>query len=182
MFAVASATYTFLQQQVCVLCACVLNRANLVVYNYASNSTYARLFTVPFLLQAEGLQARWRTVQSQVLDTTPEPDDDVSLYRLFGFSLFAGISFRKRVLCGPLRRKLSAAKYRLQLQVYQSLIEDDKSCLPACIKYQDRGKMTFPRKDMLPFCRDCSVAIKTYLNPSMYHSLGRTLMQVITCR
>ena len=111
----------------------------------------------------------------------PEPDDDVSLYRLFGFSLFAGISFRKKAVYGRLRKKFTRSKrnsYRFQLQALKSLLESDKSCLPACVKFQDRGKMMFPHRDLLPFCRDCSLAIKTYLNPSMYNSLGRTVMQV----
>ncbi len=48
------------------------------------------------------------------------------------------------------------------------------------VKFQDRGKMMFPHRDLLPFCRDCSLGIKTYLNPSMYSSLGRNFLQVST--
>jgi len=127
------------------------------------------------------VQASWRTVQCQAVEMTPEPDDDASLYRLFGFSLFAGINFRKKAVYGRLRKKFTASKrgsYKLQLQALKSLLESDKSCLPACLKFQDRGKMMFPHKDLLPFCRDCSLGIKTYLNPSMYNSLGRKVMQV----
>ncbi len=131
--------------------------------------------------QVKQLQASWRTVQCQAVEMTPEADDDVSLYRLFGFSLFAGIKFRKKAVYGRLRKKFTSSKrssYRLQLQALKSLLESDKSCLPACLKFQDRGKMMFPHRDLLPFCRDCSLGIKTYLNPSMYNSLGRKVMQV----
>ena len=112
---------------------------------------------------------------------TPEPDDDGSLYRLFGFSLFVGINFRKKAVHGSLRKIFTTCKrnsYSLQLNALKSLLETDKSCLPACVKFQDRGKMMFPHRDLLPFCRECSLGIKTYLNPSMYNSLGRKVMQV----
>lgn len=131
--------------------------------------------------QVQQLQASWITVQCQAVEKPPEPDDDTSLYRLFGFSLFAGISFRKRVVHGRLRKRFTRLKrnyYGLQLKLLKTLLENDKSCLPACLKFQDRGKMMFPHRDLLPFCRECSLVIKTYLNPSMYTSIGRNVMQV----
>ncbi len=131
--------------------------------------------------QVSLLQDSWRTIQLQAVDELPQPDDDVSLYRLFGFSLFAGISFRKRAVFGRLRKHYTVTKRRafhIQLRMLQSLVEKEKSVLPACIKLQDRGRMTFPHKDILPFCRDCSLAIKTYLNASMYSSLGRKVIIV----
>ena len=137
--------------------------------------------TITFFLQAKQLQLSWRTVQCQAVEMTPEPDDDVSLYRLFGFSLFAGISFRKKAVHGSLRKKFTRSKrnsYRLHLKALESLLEYDKSCLPACVKFQDRGKMRFPYSGLLPFCRECSLGIKTYLNPSLYNSVGREVMQV----
>ena len=112
---------------------------------------------------------------------TPEPDDDGSLYRLFGFALFVGISFRKKAVLGCLRKKftiLERNSYRVQLKVLKSLLENDKSCLPACVKFQDRGKMMFPHRKLLPFCRVFSLGIKTYLNPFMYNLLGRKVIQV----
>ena len=70
------------------------------------------------------MQASWRTVQCQAVEMAPEPDDDASLYRLFGFSLFAGINFRKKAVYGRLRKKFAASKrglYKLQLQALKSL-------------------------------------------------------------
>ena len=91
-----------------------------------------------------------------------EPDDDVSLYRLFGFSLHASFKFRTRSCWS--RSKLSKRytilkkrNLRKQLSILKLLIEDDKTVIPAILKKQDRGKMKFPRHDLLPFCRKCSL-------------------------
>ena len=55
---------------------------------------YYTVTALSFLQQVVQLQAAWRTVQCQAVEMIPEPDDDTSLYRLFGFSLFAAIRFR----------------------------------------------------------------------------------------
>ena len=73
-----------------------------------------------------------------------DPDDDTSLYRLFGFGLFASMRLRKRVICGKLRKRATAERrreYYTQLQILKSLVESDKSFLPACVRVQDRGKI-----------------------------------------
>ena len=62
--------------------------------------------------------------------------------------------------------------YNIHEKILKALIETDKTVPPACIKYQERGKMMFPHSDLLPFCRDCSKAIKTYLNAPPFHQLG----------
>ena len=100
---------------------------------------YYTVTVLSFLQQVVQLQAAWRTVQCQAVEMIPEPDDDTSLYRLFGFSLFAAIRFRKTVVYGRLRKKFTRTKcslYMSQLQALKSLLETDKSCLPACIRYQ----------------------------------------------
>ena len=53
-------------------------------------------------MQVTLLQSMWATAQSQVVteERNPQADDDTSLYRLFGFSLFVSIRFRKRVQFG----------------------------------------------------------------------------------
>ena len=105
-----------------------------------------------------------------------EPDNDASLYRLFGFSLFAGMRFRKKALHGKLRDHYHLStrrKYRLELQVMKSLVETDKSVCPAVIKFQDRGKMTFPHRALVPFLRKCSQAIKRHLNRKQFLLQGR---------
>ena len=105
-----------------------------------------------------------------------QPDDDASLYRLFGFSLFVGIKFRNKALRGHLRRIYSPCKrrqYGRELALMDILVESDKSVLPAIIKFQDRGKMTFPHKALLPFMRRCSKAIKQHLNRDKFHLHGK---------
>lgn len=78
-----------------------------------------------------------------------QPDDDVALYRLFGFSLHASIHFRtrgttmKRSKIGrkPTMNRITKAKrvmYCKQLQLLQAILEDDKSVIPSVIKLQDR--------------------------------------------
>ena len=127
------------------------------------------------------LQGSWRTAQLQAVDTALEADDNVTLYCLFGFSLFVSIQFRQRVIYGKLKHRFTRQRknqYYTDVVILQSLLETDGTHLPACIKFQDRGKMRFPQKSLLPFCRECSVAIKTYLTPSLYNQVGRKLVVV----
>ena len=125
----------------------------------------------------------WATVQSQAVtdEETPVADDDTSLYRLFGFSLFVSIRFRKRALFGRLRTRYTYTrrqKYRQQYIILLSLKEQEKSVLPACIKFQDRGKMTFPHHSFLPLARSCSMAIKSHLNSTSFKCHGRYIVHV----
>ena len=134
-------------------------------------------------MQVTLLQSMWATTQSQVITTesNPQADDDTSLYRVCGFSMFARIRFRKRVLFGRLRNRYSYEHRRTLRREYAllaSLVECDKTVLPACIKFQDRGKMTFPHHSFLPFARVCSQVIKTYLNDTAYKRYGRRVVQV----
>ena len=125
----------------------------------------------------------WVTTQRQLItaEANPESDDDTLLYRLFGFSLFVSIQFRKRVWFGRLQKRYTYERRRALKREYNilvSLVESDKSVLPACIKFQDRGKMMFPHHSFLPFARACSKAIKTYLNDTAYKHHGRHVVQV----
>lgn len=134
-----------------------------------------------FYEQVTWLQSTWRTVQLSAVSESDEveSDDDASLYRLFGFSLFVGMQFRKKTLYGCLRHHYLPSKrrqYRLELQVMKSLVETDKSVCPAVIKFQDRGKMTFPHQALFPFLRKCSIAIKTHLNRKQFLLQGRKVM------
>ena len=104
-----------------------------------------------------------------------EPDDEVSLYRLFGFALFVSIRYRRRVIYGRTMHRATRKRkllYKMQLALLNSMLETDKSVAPSCIKFQDRGKMKFPCRTMLPICQMCSTAIKTYLNQAAYNQLG----------
>ncbi len=126
----------------------------------------------------------WRTTRLQCVETVDPaaPDDDTSLYRLFGFSIFVSIRFRKRAVFGRLRKHHTSAKkalYRVQLDALKTLVESDKTVLPACIKYQDRGKMLFPCRNMIRFGRNSSSAIKSHLNPGSYGRLGRSIAKVV---
>ena len=38
----------------------------------------------------------------------------------------------------------------------KGIVETGKSVIPATIKFQDRGKMIFPHKALMPFMRKCS--------------------------
>ena len=77
-----------------------------------------------------------------------------------------------------MRSRGSRQKSFRLLKILQSLVEKDKSVLPAFIKFQDRGKMTFPERNFLPSARSCSYEIKKILKPSKYKLLGRKLLLV----
>ena len=133
-----------------------------------------------FYEQVTWLQSTWRTVQLSAISESDEveSDDDASLYCLFGYSLFVGMQFRKKTLYGCLCHHYLPSKrqYRLELQVMKSLVETAKSVCPAVIKFQDRGKMTFPHQALFPFLRKCSIAIKTHLNHKQFLLQGRKVM------
>jgi len=86
---------------------------------------------------------------------------------LFGFALHAGMHFRKKAVYGRLRScflPIKRRRYLDELNALKQIVETDKSVLPAVIKFQDRGKMTFPHRTLLPFMQKCSRAIKAHLN------------------
>ena len=118
--------------------------------------------------------------------TPVTPDDDVSLYRLFGFSLHVSILFRSRS-CWSRSRVAKRytlekkQKLRKQLSVLKLLVESDKTVIPAILKKQDRGRMKFPHHRLLPFCRACSVKIKSTLNMQALLKDGRKISKVIKC-
>ena len=113
------------------------------------------------------------------LDAVPEADDDASLYCLFGFALHVGMKFRKKTTYGhlcsyfcPSRRK----QYAVKLAVLKTLVETDKSILPAVVRFQDRGKMTFPHQVLLPFMCKCSRLIKLTLNCKQFKLQGKIII------
>lgn len=114
------------------------------------------------------------------------PDDDVSLYRLFGFSLHVSIQFRSRSCWNRSRVAKrytleKKQKFRKQLSMLKVLVESDKTVIPAILKKQDRGRMKFPHRLLLPFCRACSVKIKSTLNMQALLKDGRKISKVILC-
>ena len=114
----------------------------------------------------------WITTQLNVVDMEriTEPDDDASLYRLFGFSLFIAINFRKKTLFGQLRKHYRPSRrrrYALELEMLKSIVETDKSVLPAARQRED---------DISPFMRKCSRAIKNHLNYKEYKLQGRRII------
>ena len=56
------------------------------------------------------------------------------------------------------------------------LVKTDKSILPAVVRFQDRGKMTFPHQISLPFMRKCSRLIKLALNCRQFKLLRKTVI------
>ena len=82
---------------------------------------------------------------------------------------------------GKLRKRASVQSRKelfLQFKILKSLVEKDKSVLPACISLQNRGNITFPHQSFLPFARNCSSEIKKYLNTSTFKKHGCKVMLV----
>ena len=148
------------------------------------SSVFVALFTC-IIEQRNCILARLQNQCEFVLtDLTPlAPDDDVFLYRLFGFSLHASIHFRS-IRCEhrtALSKKQTRAKktiYHKELRVLRALKETDKSTLPAILIKQDRGRMAFPHRMLLPFCRSCSYIIKETLNIPKLMKDGRQVSKV----
>ena len=100
-----------------------------------------------------------------------------SLYCLFGFALHVGMKFRKKATHGYLRSCFCPSRrrqYALELGVLKTLVETDKSILPAVVRFQ--GKMTFPHQVLLPFIRKCSILIKLILNCKQFKLQGKTVI------
>ena len=95
------------------------------------------------------------------------PDDDITLYRLFGFSLHASIHSGTQICTSKFTKRytvLNRRNIRKQLSVLKQLLEEDKTRIPAVLAKQDRGRMKFPNMMVLPYCRSCSILIKKTLN------------------
>lgn len=150
------------------------------------SAVFATLYTVivkqrDFIL--ESMQTQCASAIQQAESMSVVPDDDVSLYRLFGFSLHASCKFRSRSCWSRSRVSkrytiLKKRNLRKQLSVLKLLIEEDKSVIPAILSKQDRGRMKFPTQKFLPFCRKCSVQIKGTLNLSSLLKDGRKISKV----
>ena len=131
----------------------------------------------------DNLSSRCESAIRQEPATPVTPDDDVSLYRLFGFSLHVSIQFRNHS-CWSRSRVAKRytlekkQKLRKQLSVLKLLVESDKTVIPAILKQQDRGRMKFPNHHLLPFCRSCSVKIKSTLNMQALLKDGRNISKV----
>ena len=98
-------------------------------------------------IQVSLLHDSWRTVRLSAVSSDAAPDDDALLYRLFGFSLFASIIYRKRAVFGRLRKRRTfstRATLMKELRILEDMLETDKSVLPAVVAYLDRGRMRFP--------------------------------------
>ncbi len=87
------------------------------------------------------------------VSTVITPDDDVSLYRFFGFSMHASIIARKPIKWKHKKRiqkrnhsTKKRNKMNVQLLLLQSLSEKDKTSIPVTLKRMDRGRLTFPHK------------------------------------
>ncbi len=147
---------------------------------------------VKFVL--ESLECSCQTLLSHNDTSIPTiPDDDIALYRYFGFSLHASIISRKpkrwsthrdyRRRNSVLRKSIRFSalvrqKKNIQLRILEHLLETDKSAIPAILKSMDRGRMTFPHRKMLSLCRSCSVRIKKTLNFSAFQKDGRKISRV----
>lgn len=62
------------------------------------------------------------------------------------------------------------------LTTLKSLVETDKSVLPAVVKFQDRGKTTFPHQILLPFMQKCLQSSQSTLNCKNFNLQGRTII------
>ena len=137
----------------------------------------------------ERLEVQCETLLSQ--SSPMVPDDDVALYRFFGLSLHASIIVCKprkwshhRTRANSVRRRVNPfsvqerKKRSIQFHVLEHLLETDKTAIPAILKRLDRGRMTFPHRMMLPFCRSCSLLIKKSLNLPAFLKDGRKISKV----
>ena len=135
------------------------------------------------LVLLDNLRSQCEMALCQEESISVSADDDVTLYRLFGFSLHASMHFRSRSCWGRSRmaKRYSLEKrmnFRKQVSVLKLLTEKDKSVIPAILKEQDRGRMKFPCQTLIPFCRACSVHIKTTLNMRSLLKDGRKISKV----
>lgn len=130
----------------------------------------------------KSLQTHWQRTQLEAVGEAVNYDD-IALYRLFGFALFVSISYRNNVVYRNLHKSITQARkkrFMNELIVLKALLETDKTVLPLTIKFQDRGKMSFPHSAMLPFCRHCLLKIKSQISREKYAVLRSRIMIVST--
>ena len=125
----------------------------------------------------ENLKSQWEFAVYKPPDVVT-PDDDVALYRLFGFSLHASISYHTQACSVKRYTAVKKHELRKELKLLNLLLESDKTVIPAILKIQDRGRMKFPSSILLPFCRLCSTEIKMTLNMTSFQKCGCKISKV----
>ena len=88
------------------------------------------------------------------------------MYQLLSFALHVGIKFRKRashVTFLYVVVPVEGDNMQWNWLFLNTLVETDKSILPAVVRFQDGGKMTFPHQVPLPFVQKCCRFIKSKL-------------------
>ena len=136
------------------------------------------LHNLQALLQKEVCDEIEQSYTSETNKTaTAQGSDDVALYRLGGWALFSATKFRcKAVKLSP--SNCDVLKEEIELLNAIKIPHDEKDTLPPALQYLDRGGLTFPRQELLPYLKEIEMRMLDVLNETNYRRYGKRLFEV----
>ena len=112
---------------------------------------------------------------------TVSGSDDVALLRLGGWAILSSIKYRQKHIGQNLG---NVVKYGEELELLNALRlpNEDKTELPDALNYLDRGGLTFPKVELLPYLQAVEACMLEILNDKNYKRYGQRLFEVYcTC-
>ena len=107
------------------------------------------------------------------------PSDDTALYRIGGWAILSARKFRESYIK---KSKESSEEMQEDIQLLKDLqiAHDSKKAmeLPSGLAELDRGRLTFPKEELLLYLRETEVRILEFLNETNYKRYGHKLFQV----
>ena len=109
-----------------------------------------------------------RNTMSRYQISEKQSDVEHKLYNVHGWVLKEALAYcSKKKGC-----TLTADEKKIWKSVCDNIVSDDKSVLPNELKHLDRGGLTFPKPQMLPFMQECDLSCKALLTQASVKSQG----------
>lgn len=103
--------------------------------------------------------------------------DDTALYQIGGWALFSAAKFRQQCIRQQRGDVEKLAEELIDLKALQ-LAHESKLHLPVGLRYLDRGGLTFPKEQLLPYLRKIEERMLEVLNDKNYRRYGQRLFEV----
>ena len=157
---------------------------NKVCSAYSIDSDTARTFLISFcgLIYDDLLKQCQIVIRPSPTSATPMPTEDTDdVYYRFGGAAIAAMF---KVRYDKIRSSNCADKDQvsMEISILQKLsihLEEDKTHIPAYLKYRDKGFMYFPIPEMLPLLKAVDVKTKELANNDSFAELGSDMIKKV---
>jgi len=159
----------------------VRSKWNKVCSAYSIDSDTARTFLISFcgLIYDDLLKQCQIVIRPSPTSATPMPTEDTDdVYYRFGGAAIAAM-FKVRI------RNFNCAdkdQVSMEISILQKLsmhLEEDKTHIPAYLKYRDKGFMYFPTPEMLPLLKAVDVKTIELANNGSFTELGSDMIKKV---